>query len=261
MNKKLLSIAGIVLVGTVCICLFAKNKSAEQMVVDRLNEAVSHYTDMNIKDDQAYSLKVSDTQMLVTTYRPEYTIFGVSTDEYTVQPNQISETLTTEQEQDRPICDFEYLLLYDEKTDQFYSVRFEAKGQPVIPEFMEATELHGGTHYELELPDTDSIESITLKKDADPPIVINNRDDIEKILDALGDTAPATMSGEIGTPVRVEEIINVDFTSGEAMIGRLFLYKENETYFIEQTGNGVYTISQEVYDLIHHYSEKQHRDE
>ena len=44
-------------------------KSAEQMIVDRLNEAVSHYTDMNtdmnIKEDKAYSLKVSDMEMLV----------------------------------------------------------------------------------------------------------------------------------------------------------------------------------------------------
>ena len=38
------------------------------MLVDLLNETVSHYMDMNIKDDETYSLKVSDVQMLVTTY-------------------------------------------------------------------------------------------------------------------------------------------------------------------------------------------------
>ncbi len=65
---------------------FGKNKPAEQMPVERLNEAVSHYTDMNINDDEAYSLKVSDVQMLVTTYAPEYTVFGVSADAYTVRP-------------------------------------------------------------------------------------------------------------------------------------------------------------------------------
>ena len=59
MKKKLfLIITVIVLAGTVCIWLLAKNKPAGQMLVDRLNEAVSHYTDMNIKDDEAYSLKV-----------------------------------------------------------------------------------------------------------------------------------------------------------------------------------------------------------
>ena len=73
------------------------------MIADRLNEAVSHYTDMKIKDDKTYSLKVSDTQMLVTTYMPEYTVFGVSTDAYTVRPGQIDDTLTTEKEQDLPI--------------------------------------------------------------------------------------------------------------------------------------------------------------
>ena len=67
MKKKILMvITGIVLVGIVGIWLLTKNKPAEQMIVDRLNEAVSHYTDMNINDDEAYSLKVSDTQMLIT---------------------------------------------------------------------------------------------------------------------------------------------------------------------------------------------------
>ena len=61
------------------------------MIVNRLNEAVSHYTDMNIKDDKIYSLKVSDTQMLVT----------------------------TKKEQDLPICDFNYILVYDKKQTSF----------------------------------------------------------------------------------------------------------------------------------------------
>ena len=108
MKKKLfLIITSIVLIGTICIWLLAKNKPAEQMPVERLNEAVSHYTDMNINDDEAYSLKVSDVQMLVTTYAPEYTVFGVSADAYTVRPGQMDETLTAE-EQDLPICNFDY---------------------------------------------------------------------------------------------------------------------------------------------------------
>lgn len=197
MKKKLfLIITGIVLVGTVCIWLLAKNKPAEQMLVDRLNESVSHYTDMNIKDDGAYSLKVSDTQMLVTTYMPDYIIYGVSIDEYTIRPSQIDETLTTEKEQDLPICNYNNMLVYDEKTDKFYNVKFEEKGSPAIPHFIEAKELA----YELELPDTDAVEEISLKKNSDSPIVINSKDEGE--------------------------------------------------YFIEQTGNGVYTFSKEAYDLI-----------
>ena len=59
MQKKLfLIITGIVLIGIVCIWLWAKNKPAEQMLADRLNEAVSHYTDMIIIVDEVYSLKV-----------------------------------------------------------------------------------------------------------------------------------------------------------------------------------------------------------
>lgn len=161
MKKKLfLIITSIVLIGTVCIWLLTKNKPAEQMPVERLNEAVSHYTDMNIKDDEAYSLKVSDVQMLVTTYAPEYTVFGVSADAYTVRPGQMDETLTAE-EQDLPICNFDYALLYDEKTDKFYNVKFEGKGKPVIPDFIEAKELNT---YELELPDAGAVDSLILKK-------------------------------------------------------------------------------------------------
>ena len=113
MKKKILMvITGIVLVGIVGIWLLTKNKPAEQMIVDRLNEAVSHYTDMNINDDEAYSLKVSDTQMLITAYMPEYTIFGVAMEEYTVRPGQMDETLTTEKEQDLPICNYNNMLLF-----------------------------------------------------------------------------------------------------------------------------------------------------
>ena len=225
MKKKLfLIIIGIVLVGTVCIWLLTKNKPAGQMLADRLNEAVSHYTDMNIKDDKAYSLKVSDVQMLVTTYVPEYTVFGVSADAYTVRPCQMDETLTVE-EQDLPICNFGYALLYDEKTDKFYNVKFEEKGRPAIPDFIKANELDT---YKLELPDAGAVENISLKRNSDSPIVISSKDD-------------------------VENIINADFISKENVICRLFLYEDGGKYFIEQTDNGVYTISKEDYDLIDKY--------
>ncbi len=113
MKKKLVvAIAGIVLVGILCVWFLTKNKPAGQVIIERLNEAVSHYTDMNIKDDGAYSLKVSDTQMLVTTYMPDYIIYGVSVDEYTVRPGQIDETFTTEKEQDLPICNYNNMLLF-----------------------------------------------------------------------------------------------------------------------------------------------------
>jgi len=95
------------------------------------------------------------------------------------------------------------------KRTNFIEVKFEAKGRPVIPDFTEAKGLHNGTHYELALPDADSIESITLKKDADPSITISNRDDIEKILDALANTRPTTISGEIGTPVCVVQKLSM----------------------------------------------------
>ncbi|MDE6760942.1 MAG: DUF5301 domain-containing protein [Lachnospiraceae bacterium] len=253
MKKKLLIIiTSIVLIGIICIWFLVQNKSAEQVIVDNLNEAVSNYTDMNIKDDKLYSLKVSDTQMLVTTYMPEYTFFGVSTDEYTVRPSRIEETLTTENEQDLPICNFDNVLLYDEKSDKFYNVKFKEKGKPVIPNFTEAKELNR-TIFELELPNASLVESISLKKNSDSPIVISNKDDVGDILDILEGTKPTTKSGEIGTPIRVENIINVDFISKENVISRLFLYEDKGKYFIEQTDNGVYTISKEDYDLIENY--------
>lgn len=252
MKKKLfIIITGVILVGFVCIWLLVKNKSAEQMIVDRLNEAVYHYTDMNIKDDKTYFLKVSDTEMLVTTYVPEYTFFGVSTDAYTVRPCKIDETLTTEKEQDLPICNFDYVLIYDEKEDKFYNIKFEEKGKPVIPKFTDAKELA----YELELPNLGTVENLSLKKNSDNPIVISSKEDLEDILGILQGTKPTTKSGEIGTPVRVENIINADFISKENVICRLFLYEDEGKYFIEQTDNGVYTISKEDYDLIENYME------
>lgn len=71
----------------------------------------------------------------------------------------------------------------------------------------------------------------------------------------LEGTKPTTKSGEIGTPIRVENIINADFIRKENLICRLFLYEDEGKYFIEQTDNGVYTISKEDYDLIENYME------
>ena len=85
-KKSLIILAAIVLVGIVSILALTQNRPAERIVVDNLNKAISNYTDMNIKDEKAYSLKVSDVQILITTYTPEYTLFGVSTDEYTARP-------------------------------------------------------------------------------------------------------------------------------------------------------------------------------
>lgn len=247
MKKKLVvAIAGIVLVGILCVWFLTKNKPAGQVIIERLNEAVSHYTDMNIKDDGAYSLKVSDTQMLVTTYMPDYIIYGVSVDEYTVRPGQIDETFTTEKEQDLPICNFDNVLLYDEKADRFYNVKFKEKGNPVVPNFTEAKELA----YELELPDSDAVEHISLKKNSDSPVVISSKEDMEGILDILEEIKPKTKSGGIGTPVHVENIINADFICNGNVICRLFLYEDEGKYFIEQTDNGVYTVSKETYDLV-----------
>lgn len=251
MKKNLLiMITGIVLIGIMWLWILAKNKPAGQMIADRLNEAVSHYTDMNIKDDQAYSLKVSDTQMLVTTYAPEYTIFGVSAEAYTARPGQMDEALTTEKEQDLPICNFGYLLLYDNKTDKFYNVKFGKKGEPVIPDFTEAKELNT---YELELPDAGAVENLSLKRNSDSPVVVDSKNDVAEILGILEGTKPTEKSGETGTPVRVENIINVDFVSEENVICRLFLYEDEGEYFIEQTGNGVYRISKEMYEVIDQY--------
>jgi len=83
--------------------------------------------------------------------------------------------------------------------------------------------------------------------------VISSKDDVKNILSILEETEPATESGGIGTPVRVENIINVDFTSKGNVICRLFLYEDGGKDFIEQTDNGVYTISKEDYDLIDKY--------
>ena len=138
---------------------------------------------------------------------------------------------------------------FDEKADKFYNVKFDEKGSPVIPNFTEAKELA----YELELPDTDAVEEISLKKNSDSPIVINSKDDVEKIMGVLKGIKPTTKSGAIGTPVRVENIISADFIRNGDVICGLFFYEDAGEYFIEQTGNGVYTFSKEAYDLIDNY--------
>ena len=96
---------------------------------------------------------------------------------------------------------------------------------------------------------------LSLKKNSDSPVAVNSKEAVAEILGILEGTKPTAESGETGTPVGVENIINVDFISEENVICRLFLYEDEGKYFIEQTGNGVYTISKEDYDLIENYME------
>ena len=67
------------------------------------------------------------------------------------------------------------------------------------------------------------MENISLKRNSDSPIVISSKDDVENILSILKETEPTIENGGIGTPVRVENIINADFISKENVIYRLFL--------------------------------------
>ena len=61
--------------------------------------------------------------------------------------------------------------------------------------------------YELELPNVGEAENISLKMNSDSPILISSKDDVEDILGILEGTKPTTKRGEIGTPVRTDEIV------------------------------------------------------
>jgi len=112
-----------------------------------------------------------------------------------------------------------------------YNVKFEEKWRPAIPDFIEANELNT---YKLELPAAGAVENLSLKRNSDSPIVISSKDDVENILSILEETEPTAESSGIGIPVRVENIINVDFISKANVICRLFLYEDGENILLSR---------------------------
>ena len=98
--------------------------------------------------------------------------------------------------------------------------------------------------YTLNLPQLEKLESISLNQN-EKDISINDREEMKDILYVLNGTKRVTKNESIqDAPVKV------DFHFIEAGVSTIFVYKKNNSYYIEQPYNGIYQISGDEYNSI-----------
>lgn len=104
--------------------------------------------------------------------------------------------------------------------------------------------------YTLNLPQLEKLESISLNQN-EKDISINGREEMKDILYVLNGTKRVTKNESIqDAPVNIDDEIKVDFHFIEAGVSTIFVYKKNNSYYIEQPYNGIYQISGDEYNSI-----------
>lgn len=74
---------------------------------------------------------------------------------------------------------------------------------------------------------------------------------MKDILYVLNGTKRVTKNESIqDAPINIDDEIKVDFHFIEAEVSTIFVYKKNNSYYIEQPYNGIYQISGDEYNSI-----------
>lgn len=107
--------------------------------------------------------------------------------------------------------------------------------------------------YVLTLPQLEKLNSISLKQNVNEN-VISNYEEMKEILEVINGTKRITQEESIqDAPVNIDNEIKVNFNFIESGASTIFVYKKNNSYYIEQPYNGVYRISGDEYNLVEKY--------
>ncbi len=110
-----------------------------------------------------------------------------------------------------------------------------------------------GRFYKLNLPETEKLESISLEQESKKK-TYSDKTEIEDIIYVIKGNERTTKKESIQDyPVNSENIIKVEFHFIEQGSSILFVYNEDNKYFIEQPYNGIYQISEDEYNSIEKY--------
>lgn len=100
--------------------------------------------------------------------------------------------------------------------------------------------------YTLHLPTMEKLESITIENKK-----IENKEEIKEILDLLNKEGRTTKEASIqDNPVNASEQFKINFHFLESGTSMLFVYRKNNSYYIEQPYNGIYKITKSEYNEI-----------
>lgn len=105
-----------------------------------------------------------------------------------------------------------------------------------------------GRVYQISLPVVDDLVSITLKKDSES-VIINDKNEMNLVLNLLKNRTTTTRSIQ-DFPVNRVDFVSVYFNFFKGGSSVLFLYEEEDKYYVEQPYNGIYEIFLEDYNLF-----------
>lgn len=104
--------------------------------------------------------------------------------------------------------------------------------------------------YTLNLPQLEKLESISLNQN-EKDIIINDKEEMKDILYVLKCSKRVTKNESVqDAPININNQIKVDFKFIETGVSTIFVYKKNNSYYIEQPYNGIYQISGNEYNFI-----------
>lgn len=112
--------------------------------------------------------------------------------------------------------------------------------------------------YSLNIPQVENLKSISLKvneNDKQYSASYNEEEVMKKILDIIAGTKRITKEESIQDyPIKADNVIMVKFYFKEQGSSILYLYKNNNKFYIEQPYNGIYKISEDEYKSVNNYT-------
>lgn len=108
--------------------------------------------------------------------------------------------------------------------------------------------------YTLSIPKFEDIESIKVSQN-DQEIIIYNTLNISKIL-TIFENKTTTMESIQDTPSNVSNFIQVKLILKNKDEKTLFLYQRNNKYYLEQSYNGIYELTEAEYNIVLEYFSK-----
>ena len=108
--------------------------------------------------------------------------------------------------------------------------------------------------YNINLPELKNVASITIEKNGEV-IMLSGKEEVEQIfLIIKGEERKTTTKSVDNIPTDKDEVIKVDINFESSTATVVYVYMDNNKYYIEQPMNGIYEIDYEDYQIINGYT-------
>lgn len=113
--------------------------------------------------------------------------------------------------------------------------------------------LKGRDVYELNLPEYEEVEKIVFEKNGEID-TLNSNNYIEVVMNILDNMKKTTYKESVQDyPVNIDNLIKIDIYLKNDSISTIFMYEENNKYYIEQPYNGIYKLKKDEFENINYF--------